>query len=84
MEVQISVAKVKIYATHESGDTVEIVERPGVDLSLVMAAGQSSGCGAKRILNMVVRKIVSLLAEGVRDGAAARAVLDYLYNERQG
>jgi hypothetical protein len=53
-------------------------------MSLVMADGQSSGCGAKRISNMVVRKIVSLLAEGVRDGAAARAVLDYLYNERQG
>jgi hypothetical protein len=84
MEVQISVAKVNKYATQESGDTVEIVGRPGGGLSLVMADGQSSGRGAKRISNMVVHKIVSLLAEGVRDGAAARAASDYLYNERQG
>jgi hypothetical protein len=28
---------------------------------------------------MVVRKVISLLAEGVRDGAAARAASDYLF-----
>ena len=33
---------------------------------------------------MVVRKVISLLAEGVRDGAAARAASDYLYTERRG
>jgi serine phosphatase RsbU (regulator of sigma subunit) len=33
---------------------------------------------------MVTRKIVSLLAEGVRDGAAARAASDYLFAERHG
>jgi hypothetical protein len=81
MEVKFPVAKVNKYATRESGDTVEIVERPGGGMSLVMADGQSSGRGAKRISNMVVRKIISLLAEEVRDGAAVRAASDYLYSE---
>ena len=84
MEVQIAVAKVKKYATSESGDTLEVVERPNGGLSVVLADGQSSGRGAKRISNMVVRKVIALLAEGVRDGAAARAASDYLFTERQG
>lgn len=84
MEVEIAVAKVNKYATSESGDTVEVIERPGGGLSVVMADGQSSGRGAKTISTMVVRKVISLLSEGVRDGAAARAASDYLFNERKG
>ena len=84
MEVQIAVAKIKKYATSSSGDTVEVVERPHGGLSVVMADGQSSGHGAKKISTLVVRKVISLLAEGVRDGAAARAASDYLFAERNG
>jgi serine phosphatase RsbU (regulator of sigma subunit) len=84
MEINIAVAKTKKYATSDSGDTVEIVERPNGGLSVVMVDGQSSGRGAKWISTMVVRKVISLLAEGVRDGAAARAASDYLYTERRG
>lgn len=84
MEVQIAVAKVRKYATSNSGDTVEVVERPQGGLSVVMADGQSSGRGAKWISSLVVRKVISLLAEGVRDGAAARAASDSLYTERGG
>jgi len=84
MEVVIAVAKTKKYATQSSGDTVEVVERPQGGVSVVLADGQSSGQGAKTISTMVVRKVISLLAEGVRDGAAARAASDYLYTERRG
>lgn len=84
MEVQIGVAKINKYASSESGDTLEVVERPGGGVSIVLADGQRSGKSAKRISNMVVRKVVSLLAEGVRDGAAARAASDYLYSARSG
>lgn len=84
MEVQIAVAKVSKYATSSSGDTVEVVERPQGGVSVVMADGQSSGRGAKWISTLVVRKVISLLAEGVRDGAAARAASDSLYTERAG
>jgi serine phosphatase RsbU (regulator of sigma subunit) len=84
MEVNIAVSKTKKYATSRSGDTVEVVERPRGGVSVVMADGQSSGRGAKWISTMVVRKVISLLAEGVRDGAAARAASDSLFTERNG
>jgi hypothetical protein len=84
MEIQAAVAKVQKYATSESGDTLEIIERPHGGLSLVLADGQRSGRAAKTISNLVARKAISLLAEGVRDGAAARAAHDYLYANRGG
>jgi serine phosphatase RsbU (regulator of sigma subunit) len=84
MEVHFAVAKTKKYAVSASGDTVEVTERPRGGLSLVMADGQSSGRGAKSVSSMVVRKVIALLAEGVRDGAAARAASDALWTERSG
>jgi len=84
MEVQIAVAKTNKYAVSESGDTLEVVERPNGGLSVVLADGQTSGRGAKAVSMLVVRKVISLLAEGVRDGAAARAASDSLYTDKQG
>ena len=69
MEIQLAVAKINKYATSDSGDSVEVVERPNGGISVVMADGQSSGKGAKQISFLVVRKLISLLSEGVRDGA---------------
>lgn len=84
MEIKIAAAKVKKYAVSKSGDTLEVIERPNGGLSVVLADGQTSGRGAKAVSMMVVRKVISLLAEGVRDGAAARAASDYLYMEKGG
>jgi serine phosphatase RsbU (regulator of sigma subunit) len=84
LEIQIAVAKVGKYATSESGDTVEMVERPQGGLSVVVVDGQRSGKAAKSISNIVARKAISLLAEGVRDGAVARAAHDYLRTMRSG
>jgi len=84
VEVQIAVAKVSKYASAESGDTLEAVERPNGGLSVVLADGQTSGYGAKAVSMMVVRRVISLLAEGVRDGAAARAASDALYTDKKG
>ncbi len=84
MEVQIAVAKINKYATAESGDTLEVVERPNGGLSVVLADGQTSGLGAKAVSMMVVRRVIGLLAEGVRDGAAARAASDALFTEKKG
>ncbi|MCX6054890.1 MAG: SpoIIE family protein phosphatase [Chloroflexi bacterium] len=84
MEIHIAVAKINKYSSSESGDTLEIVERPNGGVSVVLSDGQTSGKGAKTVSTMVVRKVISLLAEGVRDGAAARAASDYLYTERSG
>jgi len=84
LEVDLAVAKVGKYASSESGDTVEIVERPHGGFSIVVADGQRSGASAKAISNLVARKVISLIAEGVRDGAVARAAHDYLRTQRSG
>lgn len=84
MEIQVAAAKVNKYATRESGDTLEMIERPGGGLSFVLADGQGSGQGAKVISHLVARRCIALLSEGVRDGAAARAAHDFLYSLRQG
>jgi serine phosphatase RsbU (regulator of sigma subunit) len=84
MEIQIAVAKINKYAVSESGDTLEVIERPNGGLSVVLADGQTSGRGAKAISNLVVRKVIGLLAEGVRDGAAARAASDSLFTDKKG
>jgi hypothetical protein len=49
MEFQVAVAKVGKYASSESGDTLEMIERPGGGLSFVLADGQRSGKSAKAI-----------------------------------
>ena len=84
MEIQIAVSKTKKYATSNSGDTVEMIERPNGGISVVIADGQSSGRGAKAVSNLVVRKVITLLSEGVRDGASARAASDALLTEKNG
>lgn len=84
MEIQIAVAKVNRYAETESGDTVEIIERPSGGLSVVMADGQLSGMGNKSMSTFVVRKLISFLSEGVSDGAAARMTSEFLFVEKKG
>jgi hypothetical protein len=84
MELQFAAAKISKYATSESGDTLEMIERPHGGISMVLVDGQRSGRAAKAISNVVARKAVQLLSEGVRDGAAARAAHDYLFTYRGG
>ncbi|MCX7682414.1 MAG: serine/threonine-protein phosphatase [Anaerolineae bacterium] len=84
MELEVAVAKVSKWASSESGDTLEMIERPHGGFSFVLVDGQLSGRAAKAISNLVARKAISELAEGVRDGAAARAAHDYLYAFRGG
>ncbi|MCP4536155.1 MAG: serine/threonine-protein phosphatase [Chloroflexi bacterium] len=84
MEIQVAVAKIGKWATRESGDSLEMIERPHGGFSFVLVDGQRSGQAAKAISNLVARKAISELAEGVRDGAAARAAHDYLYTHKGG
>ena len=84
MHLSVAASKISKWAVRESGDTLEMVERPRGGLSLVLVDGQSSGPAAKAVAAQVVRKIISDLAEGVRDGAAARAANDMLYAQRHG
>jgi serine phosphatase RsbU (regulator of sigma subunit) len=82
--IDIAIAKTNKYASRESGDTVEIVERPGGGMSVVMADGPGSGRAAKALSMQVTAKVIALLKEGVRDGASARAANDFLFAMRHG
>jgi serine phosphatase RsbU (regulator of sigma subunit) len=82
--IDLAIAKTNKYASRESGDTAELVERPAGGLSVVMADGQGSGKAAKSLSLLVTSKAVSLIKEGVRDGAVARGVHDYLFAYRHG
>jgi serine phosphatase RsbU (regulator of sigma subunit) len=84
MEINVAVAKTGKWATSESGDSLEMIERPQGGFSFILVDGQRSGRAAKAISNLVARKAISDLAEGVRDGAAARAAHDYLFTLKGG
>jgi serine phosphatase RsbU (regulator of sigma subunit) len=84
LAIDVAIAKTNKYASRDSGDTAEVVERPGGGLSVVVVDGQGSGSAAKTLSMMLSSKAVSLLKEGVRDGAVARAVHDSLFAFRHG
>lgn len=82
--LDLGLAKTEKYASRDSGDTVEIVERPGGGFSVVMIDGQGSGKAAKTLSLLLSSKAVGLIKEGVRDGAVARATHDHLFMYRHG
>jgi len=84
LTIDVGFAKTEKYASRESGDTVELVERPGGGFSIVMIDGQGSGKAAKTLSLLLSSKAVGLIKEGVRDGAVARATHDHLFAFRHG
>lgn len=84
LSIDLAVSKTHKYASRESGDTVELVERPGGGISLVMIDGQGSGKAAKTLSLLLSAKAVGLIKDGVRDGAVARATHDFLFAFRHG
>ena len=79
MEIKIGIAKTGKYAMSHCGDSCDIAERPHGGISAVIADGQGNGLAAHHTSGWVVNKAVSLITDGARDGAVARAVHDYLY-----
>src|SRR5512145_262798 len=84
IELQIAAAKVPHHGNSESGDTFEMIERPGGGFSFVLVDGQGTGRGAKTLSNMIVTRVITQLKDGARDGVVARAAHDYLYTYRRG
>ncbi len=82
--IDLAIEKTNKYASRESGDTAELVERPAGGISVVVVDGQGSGQAAKTLSLLVSSKAVALLKEGVRDGAVARAAHDFLFAYRHG
>lgn len=84
LTLDVALAKTHKYASRESGDTVELVERPGGGFSMIMIDGQGSGKAAKTLSLLLSAKAVGLIKDGVRDGAVARATHDFLFAFRHG
>lgn len=84
LTIDVAMAKTHKYASRESGDTVELVERPGGGFTVVMIDGQGSGKAAKTLSLLLSAKAVGLIKDGVRDGAVARATHDFLFAFRHG
>lgn len=84
MRIEVAINKTAKYAVTDSGDSAEVVERPKGGLSALIADGQGSGRSARIISNLVISKATSLIADGTRDGAVARAAHDYLFALRDG
>lgn len=83
MQLELAVSKVDKFGVSPGGDTVEVTERPNGGVSIVLSDGQGSGAPAKAISAFVVSKAISMIADGARDGAVARAVNDALYARRR-
>ncbi len=83
MQLELAVSKTDKFGVSPGGDTVEVTERPNGGVSIVLSDGQGSGAPAKAISSFVVSKAISLIADGARDGAVARAVNDALYARRR-
>lgn len=88
-KIRFGVAKVNKYAVKESGDTVEIVERPldtnfNGGLTAILVDGQGSGRSAKQTSNFVASHCAELVKQGVRDGAVARSANDQLFFYKSG
>lgn len=84
LSIELAIAKTHKYASRDSGDTAETVERPTGGMSVVLVDGQGSGAAAKSLSMMVSSKAIGLLKEGVRDGAVARGTHDFLHAYRHG
>jgi serine phosphatase RsbU (regulator of sigma subunit) len=84
LEIKIALAKTNKYSVSDSGDSAEFTERPRGGLSVILADAQGSGKSARTNSKLIVSKCVSLISDGARDGAVARAVHDMLYALRDG
>lgn len=84
MEIKLSAAKVDKFNLAGSGDTIEVIERPNGGISIAMASGFDNNKSSKMVSFSVVKKVISFIADGVRDGAAARAASDALFTQYNG
>ncbi|MBP8856788.1 MAG: SpoIIE family protein phosphatase [Anaerolineaceae bacterium] len=84
MDIQIAVSKINKQVALESGDTLEAIERPSGGISVVLSDGRGSGYEHKKISSLVVQKVLALICEGTRDGMAAKAASDFLFESFNG
>ena len=83
MEIQAAISKTNRYSSLEQGNKIEVIERPNGGISIVMAEGKLNAKRSKAVTMKATHDILSLIAEGVHDGASARVVLSRVKNEHE-
>jgi serine phosphatase RsbU (regulator of sigma subunit) len=84
VKISVAVAKTPKYAIRDSGDSVEIIERPLGGLSALIVDGQGSGKPAKVLSAALAGRAAGLINDGTRDGAVARSIHDWLFAQKHG
>ncbi len=84
MEIKIAIAKIDKHSSSNSGDTVEVTERPNGGISIVMADGKIDNRDSKAISNMVAHRVIDQISQGVRDGASIRTAASSIFAEHDG
>jgi serine phosphatase RsbU (regulator of sigma subunit) len=84
MEIKIAIAKIDKHGNSNSGDTVEVTERPNGGISIVMADGKIDNRDSKTISNLVTHRVIDQISQGVRDGASIRSAASSIFSEHQG
>jgi serine phosphatase RsbU (regulator of sigma subunit) len=84
MEIKIAIAKIDKHGSSNSGDTVEITERPNGGISVVMADGQLNQRDSKAISTLVSHRVIDHISGGIRDGASIRTAASQLFTEYNG
>jgi serine phosphatase RsbU (regulator of sigma subunit) len=83
MEIEAAISKIDRYGSNEQGNIVEIIERPNGGISIIMAEGKLSGERSKAVTMKAGHDILSLISEGINDGASARVVLSRIKSEHR-
>ncbi len=84
MEIQIGVTKTSSYTAQSSRETFELMERPNGGHSIVFCNAQKDGERSKAVSSLIVNKVLGLITDGIRDGAAIRAIADLIYQTYDG
>lgn len=84
MEIKIAIVKIDKHGSNNSGDTVEMIERPNGGISIVMADGQIHQRSSKAISTLVSHRVVDQISEGMRDGASIRTAASQIYTDYHG
>lgn len=84
MEIKIAIAKIDKHGGSNSGDTVEVTERPNGGISIVMADGKIDNKDSKAISNLVVHRVIDQISQGMRDSASIRSAASSIFTEHTG
>lgn len=84
MEIKIAIAKIDKHGSSQSGDTVEMTERPNGGISIVMADGKKDQLPSKVTSTLVSHRVIDHISSGMRDGASIRTAASDIYTEYKG